>query len=90
MRMRAPLLSAVVLLAIVALGNAGPRMSTVEYTPPAQPGDIYTVVDFARSGGTAEATTISEVMGSWLISPGRAARPRRPPSPRSWAAGTGR
>src|SRR5580700_8190360 len=63
-RMRTPLLSAVVLLAIVAPGSAGSRTSTVEYTPPAQPGDIYTVIDFARSGGTAEATTIAEAMGN--------------------------
>jgi hypothetical protein len=62
--MRTPLLSAVVLLAIVAPGSAGSRTSTVEYTPPAQPGDIYTVIDFARSGGTAEATTIAEAMGN--------------------------
>ena len=64
MRMRHPLLSAVMLLAVVVPGGARPRTSTVEYRPPAQPGDIYTVIDFARSGGTAEATTISEVMGS--------------------------
>jgi len=64
MRMRNPLLSAVMLLAVVVPGSAHPRTSTVEYTPPAQPGDIYTVIDFARSGGTAEATTIAEAMGS--------------------------
>jgi hypothetical protein len=32
-------------------------------TPRSRPGDIYTVIDFARSGDTAEATTIEEVMG---------------------------
>jgi hypothetical protein len=64
MRMRSPLLSALMLLAVVVPGGASPRTSTVEYRPPAQPGDIYTVIDFARSAGTAEATTISEVMGS--------------------------
>ena len=58
------LLSAGLLLAAIAPGSAGTRMSTAEYTPPPQPGDIYTVIDFARSGGTAEATTIEEVMGS--------------------------
>ncbi|MBV8201841.1 MAG: hypothetical protein JOZ15_14555 [Acidobacteria bacterium] len=62
--MRIVFLAAVALLAVVASGGAGTRMSTVEYTPPPQPGDIYTVIDFARSGGTAEATTIEEVMGS--------------------------
>jgi hypothetical protein len=61
--MRNLLLSAVIMLAALAPGHAGTRMSTVEYTPPPQPGDIYTVIDFARSGGTAEATTIEEVMG---------------------------
>ncbi len=64
MRMRTSLLSAVGLLAIVAPGSTSSRTSTVEYTPPAQPGDIYTVIDFARSGGAAEATTIAEAMGS--------------------------
>jgi len=64
MRMRNSLLSAVMLLAVVATGSASSRTSTVQYRPPAQPGDIYTVIDFARSGGTAEATTIAEVMGS--------------------------
>jgi hypothetical protein len=64
MRMRNPLLSAVMLLAAVVPGGASPRTSTAEYRPPAQPGDIFTVIDFARSGGTAEATTISEAMGS--------------------------
>ena len=61
---RIPLLSAVVLLAALAPGSASPRLSTVEYKPPSQPGDIYTVIDFARSGGSAEATTIAEAMGS--------------------------
>jgi hypothetical protein len=61
--MRNLLLSVVVLLAALAPGSASTRMSTAEYAPPPQPGDIYTVIDFARAGGTAEATTISEVMG---------------------------
>ncbi len=56
--------SAGLLLASLAAGNAGTRMSTAEYVPPAQPGDIYTVIDFARSGGTAVATTIVETMDS--------------------------
>jgi hypothetical protein len=62
-RMRNLLLSTAMLLAALAPGNAGTRMSTVEYIPPPQPGDIYTVIDFARSGGMAEATTIEEAMG---------------------------
>jgi hypothetical protein len=64
MRMYHPLLWAMMLLAVAVPGGARPRTSTVEYRPPAQPGDIYTVIDFARSGGTAEATTISEAMGN--------------------------
>jgi hypothetical protein len=63
-RMRNLFLSAGLLLMAFAPGNAGTRTSTAEYIPPPQPGDIYTVIDFARSAGLAEATTIEEVMGS--------------------------
>jgi len=62
-RMRTLLLSAAALATAFAPGNAGTRTTTVEYTPPPQPGDIYTVIDFERSGDTAVATTIEEVMG---------------------------
>jgi hypothetical protein len=57
-------LAAAVLLAVLAPQGAASRPATVEYTPPSQPGDIFTVIDFARSGGTAQPTTVTEVMGS--------------------------
>jgi len=62
--MRIPLLSAVALLAVLAPGIAGTGGTTAQYTPPAQPGDIYTVIDFARAAGVAQPTTIAETMGS--------------------------
>ncbi|HVT17740.1 MAG TPA: hypothetical protein VHQ90_16370 [Thermoanaerobaculia bacterium] len=73
--MRIPLLAAAVLLAVLTAANAdthatggsrtstGTKAATAQYTPPPQPGDIFTVIDFARDHGTAEATTVGEVMG---------------------------
>jgi hypothetical protein len=63
--MRKPWLAAAVLLAILAPTAAASRsrLAAVEYTPPAEPGSIFTVIDFPRSGGTAEPITISEAMG---------------------------
>jgi hypothetical protein len=62
--MRKTLLMLTLFLLLLAPARAAVRRAdTVSYTPPAQPGDIFTVIDFARSGSTAEETTISEVMG---------------------------
>jgi hypothetical protein len=62
--MRVPRLSALVFLAVLApAAAAAPRTTSREYTPPPQPGDIYTVIDFSRSRGAAEATSVSETMG---------------------------
>ena len=33
--------------------------SSASFTPPAQPGVIYTVINFARSGGRAQATVVN-------------------------------
>jgi hypothetical protein len=66
MTMRKSLLTAALVLAALSPASAHSRdsTSTVEYVPPPSPGDIYTVIDFARAHGTAEATTIAETMGS--------------------------
>ena len=56
-------LMALSLLLLVPAHAAVRRSDTVSYIPPAQPGDIYTVIGFAESGGSAEATTINERMG---------------------------
>jgi hypothetical protein len=63
--MRKPWLAAALLLAALAPESAAsrPRLDTAVYTPPAEPGNIFTVIDFARSGGTAQPITITEVMG---------------------------
>jgi hypothetical protein len=62
--MRSASLAAAVLLLLLAPAAARPRMATVRYTPPAQPGDIFTVIDYAREGGEATTTLVTEVMGS--------------------------
>jgi hypothetical protein len=70
MRIRIPLLSAAILLAVLAPAAARHRASTpvptagpTEYTPPAVTGDIYTVIDFARDGGDAQPVYITAVLG---------------------------
>jgi hypothetical protein len=57
------LLTVLLLAFLTPAGAVVRRADTVSYTPPAQPGDIFTVIDFARRGGTAEPATVSEVMG---------------------------
>jgi hypothetical protein len=64
-------LSALVLLLLLAASTLATartrtrvhRVHTAHYIPPAEPGDIYTVIDFPRSGASAQGMTVSEVMG---------------------------
>lgn len=63
--MRSALLAVGILLAILSPAMAGGhRAATVTYTPPAEPGDIFTVIDYPTSGGTAESFQVGEVMGN--------------------------
>jgi hypothetical protein len=50
-------------LAVLAPVSAASRPTTIEYTPRVDSGDIFTVIDFPRSGGTAQPITVSEVLG---------------------------
>jgi len=63
--MRIPLLSTAVLLTLltpaVAFHHRAP--APTGYLPPAEPGDIYTVIDFARVRGTNEPTSVTAIFG---------------------------
>lgn len=62
--MRAAQLAAAALLVILTPAAAATRAATREYTPPPQPGDIYTVIDFPIVHGTAEGISVRETMGN--------------------------
>jgi hypothetical protein len=57
-------LIAAVVLVLLAPAAAANRAATREYTPPPQPGDIYTVIDFPFAHGAAEGISVMEEMGS--------------------------
>ena len=63
--MRIPLLSAAVLLTLLTPAVAGHHRAATPtgYLPPAEPGDIYTVIDFARVRGTNEPTSVTAIFG---------------------------
>ena len=59
--MRIPYLTAAVLLAgltSVGAGNHRATTNSATYIPPAEPGHIFTVIDFPRVRGTAQATSV--------------------------------
>lgn len=62
--MRIQGLAAAVLLALLVPVTAGAGAS-VTFTPPPQPGDIFTVIDYSRDGsGQAQTTSVSESSGA--------------------------
>jgi hypothetical protein len=61
--MRRTWLAAALFLAVLAPESAASRPVTVEYTPRPDAGDIFTVIDFPRSGGMAQPITVREVIG---------------------------
>ena len=64
--MRIPSLSAAVLFALLTPALAGHRAVApvpTRYVPPAEPGDIFTVIDFARVGGTNQPTYVTVLLG---------------------------
>ena len=62
--MRAACLAASIVIAILTPAAGATRASSREYTPPAQPGDIYTVIDFPFAHGEAGAISVTEEMGN--------------------------
>lgn len=57
--------SAWVLLGVFVLAAASAWAVTVTWTPPAQVGDVYTVIDYRRSFGTTQATSVSVAWGTF-------------------------
>jgi hypothetical protein len=62
--MRKPQLSAAVVLIVLASAAAvawaaKPKVSVARYTPPAEVGLIYTVINYSRVAGTAQHTLVS-------------------------------
>lgn len=56
--MRRPRPSAILILAILALASLA-WAATASFTPPAQPGDIFAVVNYARASGVNQTTSIT-------------------------------
>ncbi len=54
----------VLLLVLAASAAFGLRYAAYQFTPPAEPGVIYTVINFDRAGGRAQATYVNIVWGS--------------------------
>jgi hypothetical protein len=87
MRIRYLSLAVLLVVAFCALAAARPSQprststSTV-FTPPPEPGLIYVVIDFPRSGGNAQPATVSVAWGdtrvSGLVSPHYSCRPVTP------------
>lgn len=69
--MRKSQLSAVLILillisaAAVAWATKPTKESTATYVPPAEPGLIYTVINYSRAGGTAQHTLVSVSWGGF-------------------------
>jgi len=62
--MRVPQLSAVILLVVLVGSSALAWASTATFTPSNQPGQIFTVIDFPRARGRAQALRISVETGN--------------------------
>jgi hypothetical protein len=54
----------VLLLVFAASAAFGFRYASYRFTPPAEPGVIYTVINFDRAGGRAQATYVNIVWGT--------------------------
>ncbi len=60
-----PILALLLILAAsTAYSARRAAISRAYFTPPPTPGVIYTVIDFARSSGTAQATVVNVEWGS--------------------------
>jgi hypothetical protein len=56
---------ALLLIASASVAFAGRRaFSTANFTPPPEPGVIFTVIDFARASGRAQGTVVNVEWGS--------------------------
>src|SRR5215813_3015904 len=63
MRIRILGLVTALLLAAVSLTTAATRIATASFTPPPEPGLIFTIIDFARAGGRAQGTFVTVLVG---------------------------
>ncbi|HSS76562.1 MAG TPA: hypothetical protein VLV54_07415 [Thermoanaerobaculia bacterium] len=68
--MRKSQLSAVAVLILLAAATAvawaaRPRASVARFTPPPEPGLIFTVINYSRAGGTAQHTLVSVSWGDF-------------------------
>jgi hypothetical protein len=62
--MRRPGLSAILTLTILASASLAAWAATARFTPPAQSGDIFAVVNFDRAGGANQRASITVDWGS--------------------------
>ncbi len=62
--MKKPHLSTAILLTLVTSAAVAAATSTATYTPPAETGVIFTVIDYARASGKAQATYVTVDWGT--------------------------
>jgi hypothetical protein len=65
LKKRIPLLTVLIVLASLAplsVRAAARKPGPTQYTPPASPGDIYVILDYARVRGAAQTTSIDATL----------------------------
>jgi hypothetical protein len=61
--MRKPSVCAVLMLGILVVSALAAWAATAQFTPPAQPGDIFAVINFDKSHGANRVTQVSVTWG---------------------------
>lgn len=62
--MRKTSLSAVIVLAIMAVAAVAAWAETARFTPPSEPGTIFTIIDYVRSEGRIQPTSVAVAWGA--------------------------
>ncbi|HEV8579701.1 MAG TPA: hypothetical protein VGX68_11535 [Thermoanaerobaculia bacterium] len=62
--MRKTSLSATIVLTLLPLAAAAAWAETARFTPPSEPGTIFTVIDFVRSEGVVQPTSVTVIRGT--------------------------
>jgi hypothetical protein len=62
--MKKPHLSTAILLVLVTSAAVAATTGTASYAPPAEPGSIYTVINYDRAGGRAQHTYVAVDWGA--------------------------
>lgn len=62
--MKTPHLSTAILLTLLTCAAGAAWAATATYTPPPEPGHIFTVINYARRGGRAQTTYVNVDWGT--------------------------